>query len=338
MSGGTSPATAAGTTTSGTVEPDATGPVVVTLGETMAMLRNDTPGLLALATELKLGIGGAESNVAIALQRLGTRASWIGRVGADSLGELVLRELRAEGVDIHAIVDPDAATGLMIKERRTADTARVWYYRAGSAGSRLNAADLPAQLISSAALLHVTGITSALSASAHAAILEAVRLARAANVPISFDVNHRSTLWRGRDATAVYRELAEAASIVFAGEDEARLIAPGARDVRDLAASIVRLGPTQVVIKLGANGCYALIDGVEYAQPAVPVRVIDTVGAGDAFVAGYLAELVEGKDVATRLRTAVTTGAFACLTAGDWEGLPRRSELSLLTADEPVTR
>jgi 2-dehydro-3-deoxygluconokinase len=317
---------------------DVVAPFVVTLGETMALLHSDTPGLLAHATEMKLGIGGAESNVAIALQRLGTQASWIGRVGADSLGERVLRELRAEGVDIHSVVDQDAATGLMLKERRTADAFRVWYYRAGSAGSRLEPADLPAQLISSATLLHVTGITAAISATAHAAVLEAIRLAQAANVPISFDVNHRSTLWRGRDATTVYRELAKAATIVFAGEDEARLIAPAAGDVGDVAAEIASLGPTQVIIKLGADGCRALIDGVEYTQPAVPVRVVDTVGAGDAFVAGYLAELVDGKDVVTRLRTAVTTGAFACLTAGDWEGLPHRNEFALLTASEPVTR
>ncbi len=313
-------------------------PFVVTLGETMALLHNDNPGPLAHATELRLGIGGAESNVAIALQRLGTPASWIGRVGADSLGERVLRELRGEGVDIHPIVDPDAATGLMLKERRTADATRVWYYRTGSAGSRLDPADLPAQLISRASLLHVTGITAALSMTAHATVLEAVRLALAANVPISFDVNHRHSLWQGRDPSGIYRELAAVASIVFAGEDEARIIAPDVQDVKELAAAIARLGPTQVVIKLGADGCFALIDGIEYAQPAVPIRVVDTVGAGDAFVAGYLAEFIAGEDVEMRLRTAVATGAFACLTSGDWEGLPRRSELALLAANEPVTR
>ncbi len=313
-------------------------PFVVTLGETMALLHNDTPGPLAHAAELRLGIGGAESNVAIALQRLGTQASWIGRVGADSLGDRILRELRGEGVDIHPIVDPEASTGLMLKERRTADATRVWYYRAGSAGSRLDPSDLPASLISRASLLHVTGITTVLSTTARATILEAVRLAAAADVPVSFDLNHRPSLWQGRDPGGVYRQLAAAATIVFAGEDEARLIAPNTRDVKELATAIARLGPTQVVIKLGADGCLALIEGVEYRQPAVPIRVVDTVGAGDAFVAGYLAELIAGEDVETRLRTAVATGTFACLTSGDWEGLPKRSELALLAANEPVTR
>lgn len=315
-----------------------TAPYVVTLGETMALFHNNTPGSLAQVAEMRLGIGGAESNVAIGLRRLGTAASWIGRVGADSLGERVLRELRAEGIDIHATIDQEAATGLMLKERRTATTSRVWYYRSGSAGSRLNAADLPAQLIAGAALLHVTGITAALSPGAQVAVLEAVRLAQEAHVPISFDVNHRSTLWRGLDSTPVYRELARAATIIFAGEDEARLLAPGVTSVKELAESIATLGPAQVIIKLGADGCFALINGVEYVQQAVPIRAVDTVGAGDAFVAGYLADFVAGKDVATRLRTAVATGAFVCLADGDWEGLPRRSELTLLTASEPVTR
>jgi 2-dehydro-3-deoxygluconokinase len=313
---------------------------VVTLGETMALLRAETPAPLAHVHELALGIGGAESNLAIALARLGTPVSWVGRVGADSLGEKVLRELRAEGLDVHGTVDAEAPTGLMIKERRTSDTVKVWYYRSGSAGSRLTPADVAPGLIEEAALLHVTGISLALSDSARDTVLSAVARARAAGVPVSFDVNHRDSLWRGRDAAAAYREVAAASSMVFAGEDEARLLtgADETASAADLARSIAALGPDQVLIKLGAEGCLALVDGTEHRQTAVPVRVVDTVGAGDAFVAGYLAELVAGLPVAERLRTAVTTGAFACLTPGDWEGMPRRHELALLHQSEPVTR
>ncbi|MCP9213446.1 sugar kinase [Streptomyces cucumeris] len=313
------------------------GPVV-TLGETMALMYSDRPGPLQHAHELKLGIGGAESNVAVGLCRLGTPAAWIGRVGHDSLGERVTRELRAEGIDVHAVVDGVAPTGVMIKEQRTTENAHVWYYRVGSAGSRLATTDLPRNAMASAALLHVTGITPALSDSAHAAVMTAIEQAAARVVPVSFDVNHRTSLWRGRDATPVYREMARHATVLFAGEDEARLIAPDERSVPELAEAIAATGPSQVVIKLGARGCYALIDGTAYERDAVPVQPVDTVGAGDAFVAGYLAEFVSGHDVATRLTTAVTAGAFACLAHGDWEGLPRRAELALLGRSEPVTR
>ena len=233
---------------------------VVTIGETMALMYSDAPGPLAHANDLTLGIGGAESNFAIALQRLGIPATWIGRIGDDSLGEKVARELRAEGLTVHAVIDPTSPTGLMIKERRTAD------------------------------------------------------------------------------ATPVYRHLAARSTIVFAGYDEARLIAPEANGVPEVAAAIAALGPSQVVIKLGADGCYALADHNSIMQSAVPIRPVDTVGAGDAFVAGYVSECVAGQDLSTRLNTAVTVGAFACLTHGDWEGMPRRSELGLLHASEPVTR
>jgi 2-dehydro-3-deoxygluconokinase len=311
---------------------------VVTIGETMALMYSNIPGPLAHAHDLILGIGGAESNFAIALQRLGTPTKWIGRIGNDSLGEKVVRELRAEGLTVHAVTDPTAPTGLMIKERRTADASRVWYYRSASAGSRLGADDVPAGVIESAALLHITGITPALSDSSAKAVVTAIDRAVRAGVPVSFDVNHRSALWHNRDATPVYRELAARSTIVFAGYDEARLVAPSASGVAGVATAISNLGPSQVIIKLGADGCFALVDGSATRQPAIPVHPVDTVGAGDAFVAGYVSEYVAGHDVSTRLKTAVTAGAFACLTHGDWEGMPRRSELGLLHASEPVTR
>lgn len=301
---------------------------VVTFGETMALLRPDGTGSLSDAELLRVGIGGAESNVAIALARLGTPVTWLSRVGADGFGERIVRSLLAEGVEVEAIVDDLSPTGVMVKQRPTTDATRpVIYYRTGSAASRLAPGDLPALGIGDAALLHVTGITPALSESAHAAVLEAVAVAGAAGVPVSFDVNHREALWRGRDAAATYRAIASGATIVFAGLDEAQLLLGADLDAAAAADAIAALGPTQVVIKLGEDGCLALIDGVRHEVPAVPVQVVDTVGAGDAFVAGYLAELLAGLPAEARLATAVTTGAFACTSAGDWEGYPRRDQL-----------
>jgi len=310
---------------------------VVTFGETMALIRADTPGPLAHAHGLSLGIGGSESNFSIALARLGTSVTWIGRVGQDSFGDLVLRELKAE--DVHTVVhrDPSAPTGLMVKERRTQEHLKVWYYRAGSAGSRLSPDDIPAETVSGARLLHVTGITPALSPTALAAALHAVDCARAAGVLVSFDVNYRSGLWTADDAAPVLRGLAEKADLVFAGSDEGAIVV-GPGDVSAMAQRFADLGPKQVVIKRGTAGAYALIDGVGYEQDAIPVNALDSVGAGDAFVAGYVAELLAGLAPAERLATAVRVGAFACLVPGDWEGMPRRSELALLDATEPVRR
>lgn len=311
---------------------------VVTVGETMALMKASTPGPLAFTESLGLGIGGAESNVAIALRRLGTSVTWVGRVGADSLGDLVVRELLAEGLDVVCDRDDRAPTGLMIKERRTSQTAKVWYYRSGSAGSRLGPEDIPADTIALARLLHLTGITPALSPSAAKATQYAIDCARDAGTLVSFDLNYRSALWPREAAAEVFRSIIGQADIVFAGDDEAAIAVGAAGDPLELAKRVAELGPSQVVIKMGAEGCAALVDGKEYRQPAIPIRALDTVGAGDAFVGGYLAELLRAEPVPDRLLTAVKTGAYACLVPGDWEGMPRRSELSLLDAGDPVSR
>jgi 2-dehydro-3-deoxygluconokinase len=312
-------------------------PYVLTFGETMALMRAEQVGPLAHASTMSLGIGGSESNVAIGLQRLGVQSVWCGRVGADSLGQLVEREIRAEGVDVRVAVDPSAPTGLMIKERRTPATQRVSYYRAGSAGSRIAPEDIDADLISGASLLHVSGITPALSGQADATLRYAIGVARAAGVPVSFDLNFRGNLWSPEGAGSVFRDIIPLADIVFAGDGEAAL-AVGAAEPEELARRIAALGPSQAVIKLGAEGALALINGQVFRQAAVAVAVVDTVGAGDAFVAGYLAELIGDRGPEDRLKTAAATGAFACLVPGDWEGFPRRSELRLLDAKEPVSR
>lgn len=304
----------------------------------MALARATDVGSFAHVADLKLGIGGSESNVAVALTRLGVSVSWVSRLGADSLGDLVERELRGEGISVRAARDADAPTGLMLKERRTAEATRVWYYRAGSAGSRLSVDDVDANLIRGAALLHLTGITPALSSSAREAVHVAIDVARTAGIPVSFDLNYRSALWSVDEAAAEYARIVPLVDVVFGGDEELAIL-EGARDTPlELAQAVAARGPSQVVVKLGSDGCVALVDGIEHARSAVAVHAIDTVGAGDAFVGAYLAEWLLGEDVATRLGTAVTSGAFACLAPGDWEGMPRRSELALLSAREPVAR
>lgn len=106
----------------------------------------------------------------------------------------------------------------------------------------------------------------------------------------------------------------------------------------ELAHRIAELGPRQVIIKLDDAGAVALIDCKEYRRDAIRLPVVDTAGAGDALVAGYIAELLNGLDPLARLETAVRTGAFACMVPGDWEGMPRRDELGMLEQSEPVAR
>jgi 2-dehydro-3-deoxygluconokinase len=309
---------------------------LVTVGETMGLLVQATPGTPRNGEPMCFGIGGSESNVAIGVRRLGVPAAWIGRVGDDPAGALILRELRAEQVRTVAAVDP-APTGLMIRWRPTALHGRVEYHRCASAGAQLRAGDVPDALVAGAGVFHATGITLALGAGPAAAVAHGLAVARAAGVPVSFDLNYRRALWTEAEAAPALTAAARQADVVFAGIDEAAIVA-GTTDPLAAALALEALGPRQVLIKLGADGCLARIDGATQVLPAPPVTVVDTVGAGDAFVAGYLAELVGGAPPARRLATAVAAGAWAVTVAGDWEGMPDRRSLALLELTEPVIR
>lgn len=320
---------------------------VLTAGEALGVLR--TSGTLADAPALEVGTGGAEANVAIGLARLGVACSFTGRVGDDGLGRRIAATLAAEGVETRLVVDPDAPTGLLLKERPGPGRTAVTYHRAGSAGSRLCADDIAALDLDGITLVHVTGITPALSASCAEAIDALIARARQAGAAVSFDVNHRSKLWNAQDAAPVYRRLIAAADIVFAGADEAALVTAASGDARNLARALQSLGAREAVVKLGSRGALARDGDDEASAAAVAVDVVDTVGAGDAFVAGYLAARLECATLAERLDLAVHTGAAACTADGDWEGAATRDRVDRLrraargrTAvvgdDEPVDR
>jgi len=307
---------------------------VITFGETMALARTTEIGSLRHAAGLALGIGGAESNVAVGLQRLGVDVSWLGRIGDDPLGERIARELRGEGLDVHALIDTQAPTGLMLKERPSAASTAVHYYRRGSAGSRLHPTDLPSGWIEDADLLHVTGITPLLSEMAHATVRAAVERARIAGVPVSFDVNYRSALAAPGIAGPILREIAELSTLVFGGVEELDLLTP------DAAKSLLERGVEQVVVKRGPAGAAVFTAAGATDAPGFAIDPLDTVGAGDAFVAGYLSAHLEGLGIAEALVRANACGAMACLVPGDWEAAPTRRDLERFLADggDPVRR
>jgi len=308
--------------------------MLVTCGETMACLAAPQPAPLRLGGDLRLTIAGAESNVAIGVSRLGHPAAWIGRVGDDELGELVLRTLRAEGVDLRAARrDPAAPTGLMIKERRLGVVTRVHYYRAGSAGSRLCAADVDETLVAGATLVHVTGITPALGGDPAAAVDALVDAARTHRVPVAVDVNHRTRLWASREAAAAaLGALAARGDYVLAGEDELALLG-GDPVVAEWLAGAARA----VVVSRGAAGAEVHTRDGRAARAAARVTPVDTVGAGDALTAGFLSGVLDGLEPEAALERGIQVAGFAVAAAGDWEGLPSRAELGLLALEDGET-
>lgn len=306
-------------------------PDLVTLGEAMAALTPDRIGPLRHTRRLDLSIAGSESTVAIGVRRLGHSAAWISRLGDDELGRLIRLTLQAEGVEVHAADDREAPTGLMLKERRTAGIRRVHYYRTRSAASRLTPADLPPGLIESAKILHAGAITLALSHDAAATVAEAARCARF----VSFDANYRGRLWSADAFRDSVLKLLPSIDLLFASVDEARLLlcetdgpAPA------LAAALRDGGPRTVVLTMGADGAVSADHEGIHQVPAVKVTEVDPVGAGDSFVAGYLAALLSGTDAAARLRFASNVAAFSVAADGDWEGLPTAAELATGTTTD----
>jgi 2-dehydro-3-deoxygluconokinase len=291
---------------------------VVTFGEAMALLLAEPGVPLTEATAFRRTVAGSESNVATGLARLGHRVGWFGRVGDDAFGQVVLRALRGEGVDVsRARLDPAAPTGLLVRDGHGQRPVDVLYYRAGSAGSRLSPDDVDPGYIAAARLLHLTGITPVLSEAAHQATERAVRIARDAGALISFDPNIRLRLTDPDRARQVLRPLAAAADIVLAGADEAELLT-GKAD----ASWFLDHGAGLVVIKNGAAGSWAT-DGTDtWRQGAVPVHALDPVGAGDAFAAGFLSGHLAGLDVPERLLRGATLSAQVVQVVGDTEGLP----------------
>ena len=291
-------------------------PEVLAVGETMVLVAPALAEPLETATDFHLDPGGAEANVASHLAALGRRAAWAGLVGDDALGRRLRGAARRprRRHDAGCDADAEAPTGVYFK-----DPGRgVRYYRRGSAASRMAPAFAARLPIAGARLLHLSGITPALSASCDALVDTLFDTARVAGVPVSFDVNHRPALWPSTDAAARrLRALAARADLVFVGLDEAAVLwgAATADDVRALLPR--RAAPRGEGRRVGATGFDA--DGSEHV-PALVVELVEPVGAGDAFAAGYLDAWLDGASPADRLRAGHER---AVLVLGDTADFPR---------------
>ncbi|UCA53300.1 sugar kinase [Streptomyces sp. WA6-1-16] len=335
---------------------------VVCLGESMVTFLPSQPGRLADVPSFGRGIGGAESNVACALAAAGHRAAWVGRVGADGFGDHLVETIASYGVDTSAVRrDPVRPTGIYFRTAtdRATDTHEVAYYRAGSAASAMSPANVPYEELFAGRVLHLSGITAALSGDC-LALLRELTAARPGRPLVSFDVNHRPHLWRGGDADAsVLLELARRSDLVFVGEDEAEE-AWGIVGAEAIRAAVPE--PAVLVVKRGSAGATvfasglrpgprsSIAGGVESAGarsssaggaeladtvthvPALHVDVVAAVGAGDAFAAGFLSATLRGLPVRDRARHGHLMAAAVLTVPGDLTEPPARDHADRLVA------
>ncbi|MET9318187.1 sugar kinase [Kribbella sp. NPDC003505] len=308
---------------------------VLTLGESMGAIRSEGGDLNS--RQGHLSIAGSETNVSIGLARLGHRVTWIGVLGRDAFGDLVERTLCAERVQPQ-VRRTDRSTGLVVFTEPLPRIVKVDYHRAGSAGSTLGEDDVRRGWTPDTRLVHLTGVTAALGDGPQGALLEAIRLARKHGAKVSFDVNYRQRLWPISEAQETIHQLALLSDIVFASESELAL-ASSALDADEsaVARELLDAGVEELVVTRGSRGasCHTKVGSTHV--DALTIREVDPIGAGDAFVAGYLSAFVEGRHVSTRLQRGAEAGAFAVARRGDWEGLPRPADLALLREDVGAT-
>ncbi|MEV6564134.1 sugar kinase [Streptomyces kronopolitis] len=302
---------------------------VVCLGESMVTFLPRAPGPLSGVPAFDRAIGGAESNVACALARAGHPARWVSRVGTDGFGDHLLAAVADCGVDTtHVQRDPLRPTGIYFRtageratglEPESAERAEVLYYRAGSAASAMAPDLLDPAALHPARILHLSGITAALSDGC-LGVLRALTRRTPDRPLVSFDVNYRADLWRAcAHGPDLLLDLARGCDLVFVGEDEAEaawgLHGPGA-----VRAALPE--PATLVVKHGAAGATAFdrqadgTDTVTFA-PALHVEVVAPIGAGDAFAAGYLSGTLRALPSFARLRHGHLLAAASLTVPGD---------------------
>jgi 2-dehydro-3-deoxygluconokinase len=296
-------------------------PEVITFGETMALMMPANSKGIEYSSEFQGLFGGAESNVAIGVSRLGHRVGWFSRLGKDPLGSMILKKIRGEGVDVSRVeMTTEAPTGLMLREVVSGKTS-VYYYRKGSAASTLKPEHLDEEYIKQAKYLHVTGITPALSESCRETAKEAMRIARKHGVKVCFDPNLRLKLWSIDEARKVLLEMAKEADYFLPGLDELKLL----YQTESFDEIIKLLGELKAVsiVKGGEDETYVVEQGKVSAVPYFKAeRVVDTVGAGDGFCAGFFVGLLKGYSHIEAVRLGNLIGSMVVQMEGDWEGIP----------------
>jgi 2-dehydro-3-deoxygluconokinase len=307
---------------------------LVGVGETMLMLVPDPPRPLGRDVRYRPTVAGAESNVAAFAAALGIRSAWISRVGDDQFGRHLLQELAGRGVDVcHVERDPRRPTGVAFKEL-SPDGTQVRYFRRGSAASAMGEGTERVVRSLEPRIVHVTGITAALSDSCQAMVRRLVA-ARATGSTVSFDVNWRPPLWSDRDP-GVLLTVARASDIVFVGLDEAQALWR-VTDVR--AARRLLPEPRVLVVKQGAAGATAFQGDEEVFVPSLDVDVVEPVGAGDALAAGFLVGLLRGLPVKKALRLGTIVAGSALRVTGDVGPLPAMALIEpLLDASDRAWR
>ncbi|MEM3096914.1 MAG: sugar kinase [Nitrososphaerota archaeon] len=305
-------------------------PTLVTLGESLIQLNAVTRGPLRHVNLFERHVAGAETTVAVCASRQGLDSGLITRVGDDEFGRSIINWVRGENVDVSQIrVDREAPTGIYFVQRGfpIPSKSKMFYYRSGSAGSRLSPDDVKPEYVGSAKVFHVTGITPALSETARAATFKAVDSAVSRGVQVSFDTNIRPVLWKSGDrAVQTLTPIIEKTDILFTDPADASVLL-STSDIDDVIKIFLGMGVDTVVLKLGERGALAATRDERVSVEAIPVYVEDPIGAGDAFAGTFITSRLKGRSLNESLRRATVAGTLVVTVRGDEEAIPSEEDI-----------
>jgi 2-dehydro-3-deoxygluconokinase len=303
---------------------------VVSLGEPLYELNRQPDG------RYLAGFGGDTLNVAIAAARLGSRAAYVTRLGADIFADELRGLMAREGIDASGVIrDAEAPTGLYFVTH--GPQGHVFTYRRkGSAASLMTPGDLTPDLIAGARFLHVSGISQAISATAAATVTAAIAMARGAGAGISFDTNFRPRLWTAAQALPAIEEASRYADILKTSQEDCSALL-GLSDPQDIARHFLALGARAVVVTLGREGVFMATPEGSMRVPGISVAAVDATGAGDAFTGALLSERARGRPLAEAVRFANAAAALSTLGYGAIAPLPVRAAVdAAFRASAPV--
>lgn len=315
---------------------------LVALGESMIQLNAFTSGPLRYVNYFEKHAAGTESNVAVGMVRMGYSAGWISKLGDDELGRYIYNFLKGEGVDVTRVrFDQEAPTGLYFVQRDYPIPGKsvIYYYRKGSAASRLTPEDVDEEYIASAKVFHTTGVTLALSKTCRESVDKAIEVAHGAGVEVSFDTNIRRKLWTPDEARRVILPYLRMTDILFTDVQDSEILL-GDADPPSAAKKFLSMGPHTAVVKMGEKGAFVATRGGEASMgSAFKVPVVDVTGAGDAFDAAFLSCRMKGIDLDRSIEFANATGALCVTVRGDVEAIPSFSDVKrFLDGGEHVLR
>lgn len=312
---------------------------VLTIGDAMITMNPLSKGPLRYVTNFERKVGGAELNFAIGCARLGLTSRWISRLGHDEFGRVIYNFARGEGVDMSQVqLVKGYPTSLNFKEIHEDGSGKTFYYRYESPILTLTTSDITEEMFEGIHLVHLSGVFLAISPNNIQIALEIIKKAKKRNIPISFDPNIRLKLWTIEEAREAFEKILPHVDIFLTGLEEVRLIF-GRDSKADLADIAKHYHIKDFVVKDGGNGSSVFRNGVWTDRQAFQISVVDTVGAGDGFDAGYIYGYLNQYDPEEILRFANGVGALVTTVSGDNEGLPYLEEvLSFINQEVVIER